>query len=158
MVEDDTDNEKWRADERSGAGKTRKAEEIKLVVARSRGHQLGGRGSGGVSRLLAQENELASWGPGIFLSGLPELWRQAPVRRENLQCLWFLSLQPERTHPFAKVDVAKVVESKVFPPYRLWSSDRLPLALVPLHGTAQSIFKVHQNPVPQMLLRQRDVC
>src|SRR5271157_4069728 len=36
-------------------------------------------------------------------------------------------------------------------------SDRLALALVPLHRAAQAVFKAHQNLVSQMLLRLRDV-
>src|ERR1035441_7205676 len=37
------------------------------------------------------------------------------------------------------------------------SSDRLALALVPLHRAAQAVFKVHQNLVSQVGLRLRDV-
>src|ERR1700692_3121283 len=82
-----------RPDERpSRAAKTRKPQEIQLVVARSRGKQPGWGGRGGIPRLLARQDELAHRRPGIFIPGLPELRRQAAVRRENLQRVWPLPL------------------------------------------------------------------
>src|SRR6266478_2243509 len=88
-----------RSDERlSRAGKTRKTQEIELVVARRRGQQPGWGSRVGVPRLLARQDELADRRAGIFLPGLPRLRRQAPLRRENLQRLWPVPLRPERTH------------------------------------------------------------
>src|SRR4029077_8747205 len=81
--------ESRRFDDRpSRAGKTRKAQEIQLVVARSRGEQPCWGGRGGVQRLLARQDGLADRRTGIFIPGLPELRRQAAVRREDLQRVW----------------------------------------------------------------------
>jgi len=82
-----------RYDDRSSrTAKARKTEEVHLVVARSRRQQPGGRGRGGLPRLLAPQDELADWRAGIFLPGLPELRGQAVVRRAHLQRLWSIPL------------------------------------------------------------------
>jgi hypothetical protein len=73
-----------RLDDRPNrAGKTRKTQEIQLVVARSRRQQPGWGGRLGVPRLLARQDELADRRAGIFIPSSPELWRQAAVRREK---------------------------------------------------------------------------
>jgi hypothetical protein len=87
----------------SGAGKNREPQEIQLVVARSRGHHSGWSGRGGLPRLLAPPHELADRSAGMFLSSLPELWRQAIVRREPVPRVRPVPLRPQRPHCVGKV-------------------------------------------------------
>src|ERR1035437_6119563 len=76
---DVTTGEVMTDDRRSRARKNCRTQEVQLVVARSCGHRSGGSGRGGLPRLLAPPDELADRSAGMFLSGLPELRRQAAV-------------------------------------------------------------------------------
>src|SRR5580658_363279 len=93
MVKKQPQEASRRRDDRSSrAGKARKTEEVQLVVARRRGKQPGGCGCGGVSRMLARQDELADWHAGILLPGLLELRRQTAVQRTNFQRVWSVPL------------------------------------------------------------------